>query len=107
LAFAQEFEVTTLITPRGKAEEKALQEIVSRYISVVNDETGSPHMQQNKIFEGLYALCRVACERQVSAATTSVLCNKSLEFMTLRHEVSTTAAADLYSIIISGFEMGR
>jgi predicted ArsR family transcriptional regulator len=103
----QEFEIITLITPRSKAEEKALQEIVSRYISVVNEEAGSPQLQQSKIFEGLYALCRMACERQVSATTNSVLCNKALEILAFGHEASTIAAADLYSILISGFEMGR
>jgi hypothetical protein len=76
-------------------------------MSVVNEEAGSPQVQQNRIFEGLYQLCRVAYERQVSPATISILCHKTLEIIAIGHEVPAAAAADLYSIMISGFDMGR
>jgi hypothetical protein len=105
IILCQEFEITSFIIPRNKAQENALNEIVSSVIRAINHDMDS--QQRLKAFETVYELCRMAFERDIHQQTTLLLCQKALDMMRTGIEADAPAEFVVRSIIVSGIDANR
>jgi type II secretory pathway predicted ATPase ExeA len=97
----------TLISPRGKAEEAELQEFTEEYVTLLkqlaatNLEKGGS--SSKRIFDGVYAVCRIAHERQVNPSVIAKLCHAALIFAGNESEENMLATAEILTILMAGF----